>query len=219
MQEQSGDGVDSEPAAPVVGALEDFQRLRVLLVEDEDFSARVMQVFCTKCDYTVQTVRSSEEALEQLAADKERPAAERFNLILLDIVMKGMSGKELLRRLHELQGPDDQVCVVMVSSPSQREMVEECLRSGAESYLVKPVRTDDLEARIPPHISAYLRISPTSRGPRSGRRAPVSRPVPKTRLRLYSAVFSGVQLHSVPLVSMRCSEYAARHRTPALRLA
>ena len=162
MQEQSGDG-DTEPAAPVVGALEDFQRLRVLLVEDEDFSARVMQVFCAKCDYTVQTVRSSEEALEQLAADKERPAAERFNLILLDIVMKGMSGKELLRRLHELQGPDDQVCVVMVSSHSQREMVEECLRSGAESYLVKPVRTEDLEAEylpISPHISPCLPISP-----------------------------------------------------------
>ena len=77
--------------------------------------------------------------------------------------MKGMSGKELLRRLHELQGPDDQVCVVMVSSHSQREMVEECLRSGAESYLVKPVRTEDLEAEylpISPHISPCLPISP-----------------------------------------------------------
>ncbi|EOD32665.1 putative two component response regulator [Emiliania huxleyi CCMP1516] len=120
-----------------------FERLRILVVEDEDFAARVVQALCEKCSYEVTIARSAEAALDFLAADAARPATEQFNLILVDIVMAPgrMSGKELLLALRVERV---ERCVVMMSAIHQRAMVEECIRSGAESYLVKPIRLEDV---------------------------------------------------------------------------
>jgi len=120
----------------------EFQRLRILLVEDDEFSARVVAALCDRCNYEVTIVQSAEKALEKLVENAKLPPERQLNLVLSDIVMQGMSGKELLWHMRHVLGSD--ICIVMVSSQSSRHLVEECIMSGADSYLVKPVRLEDI---------------------------------------------------------------------------
>ena len=85
---------------------------------------------------------SGAQALELLAADAEKAApASRFNLVLSDVMMEGLSGPELLVEIRSRYGPE--LCVIMLSASSHALMVEQCIRRGANSYLRKPVRLND----------------------------------------------------------------------------
>lgn len=65
----------------------------------------------------------------------------RPDVVLLDLVMPGASGRETLRRLRTVQ-PD--ACVVIVSSVGTEEAVRECLEDGATSFLQKPFDRESL---------------------------------------------------------------------------
>ena len=96
---------------------------------------------CKQSDFACETVHSGEECLSQLEADARLPARERFNLVLCDVMMSGMNGRDVLEQIRKRYG--DEIAVIMISSNEQREMVEACIRAGADSYLFKPLRTND----------------------------------------------------------------------------
>lgn len=68
-------------------------------------------------------------------------AAQEVEVILLDLVMPGVSGQELLSRLNELY---PQIPVIVVTGVNEVETAVDCMRRGAFDYLVKPVKTDQL---------------------------------------------------------------------------
>jgi two-component system chemotaxis response regulator CheY len=71
----------------------------------------------------------------------ERFAQERPDCVLLDLIMPGQSGEETLGRILAI---DPDAFVVIVSSLGTEDAVQECLRSGARSFLQKPFTQDDL---------------------------------------------------------------------------
>ena len=65
--------------------------------------------------------------------------ALRPSVVLLDLVMPELDGKQALRRILEI---DPAARVVILSSLGARNDIEECLRAGAKSYLQKPIDPD-----------------------------------------------------------------------------
>ena len=100
----------------------------ILVVDDTEFMVKVLEDAFSSQGYVVHSARSGEEALETYEAVLP-------DLVTLDIVMPGMDGIAVLRRLKEL----DPACrVVMVSAVGLEAKVMEAIRMGARNYVLKP---------------------------------------------------------------------------------
>ncbi len=113
---------------------------RVLIVDDD---ADVRQ-FC-KSVLEHPAVRCHEAA--DGAQALEAVAARRYDLVLLDIDMPGMNGREVLRRLREAP-PCPHLKVIMFSGRATGDDMAEMLLAGADDYLTKPFSVVQLQARI-----------------------------------------------------------------------
>ncbi|HZT58995.1 MAG TPA: response regulator, partial [Pyrinomonadaceae bacterium] len=110
---------------------------RILLVDDEPEVRRLL-VDLLLNDYDCVQARSAEEALKALEGS-------RFDLVLSDIQMGGMSGLEMVPRALALA---PETVVVMVSGVSTIESAIEAMRAGAFDYVVKPFRLEHVEIAV-----------------------------------------------------------------------
>lgn len=113
---------------------------RILVVDDQEENRTVL------CRRLEKEGHNCAEAADGNAA-LERLAAEPFDLVLLDILMPGIDGREVLRRIKA----DEKlrhVPVIMISALDQIESVVACIQNGAEDYLSKPFNPVLLRARI-----------------------------------------------------------------------
>jgi CheY-like chemotaxis protein len=124
--------------------------LRVLIVEDEQGLCDVYREFVTGLGHVVMTAATAEEALEKLAA-------ERFDVILLDIRLPGMSGLDFLD-LPAVR--ESQVPVIAVSGVATDAQARECLKRGALDFIRKPVTLDRLSAALAYARGLDRRIAP-----------------------------------------------------------
>jgi len=112
--------------------------LRILVVEDNPVLAKGLTEVLRGSGYAVDSVSDG-------AAAVEMTAAERFDLVVLDLNLPGMDGIEALRRIRERKdGPG----VLILSA---RDALEDRVRGldlGADDYMVKPFDVDELEARV-----------------------------------------------------------------------
>ncbi|RME40751.1 MAG: sigma-54-dependent Fis family transcriptional regulator [Deltaproteobacteria bacterium] len=106
----------------------------ILLVEDDDSLRRVTEYQLSEAGYEVVAVESGEAALEALAQD-------RFDLVLTDVRMPGISGVELLEKVvHEHPG----LLVIVMTAYATVEQAVAAMRAGAHDYLTKPFSRDGL---------------------------------------------------------------------------
>jgi two-component system KDP operon response regulator KdpE len=110
---------------------------RVLVIDDEPQIRRVMRAALTGLGYFVDDARSGEEGLEKLAA-------ERFDLVLLDMNMPGMGGLETCR---EIRARSDVAVIVLTVRNAEKDKVQ-ALDAGADDYITKPFSMPELLARI-----------------------------------------------------------------------
>ncbi len=110
---------------------------RILVVDDEPQIRRVMRATLTGHGYFVADARSGEGALEKLAA-------ERFDLVLLDMNMPGMGGMATCR---EIRSRWDVAVIVLTVRNTEQDKVQ-ALDAGADDYITKPFNMPELLARI-----------------------------------------------------------------------
>ena len=104
---------------------------KILITEDDPLMLRMYQKIFTLEKYDVEIATNGEEALE-----KVRAAAEKPNLILLDIMMPKMNGLEALDKLKA--NPDtEKIPVVMLTNLAGQQDAEEALLKGAVKYIIK----------------------------------------------------------------------------------
>ena len=113
----------------------------LLVVDDTPHNVKLLaDLLQGKGGYRVCTARSGDEALEVL--DKERP-----DLALLDVVMPGMSGYDVCRRIRE--NPETTLLpVVMVTALDPAEERIKGIEAGADEFITKPVNATELLARV-----------------------------------------------------------------------
>ncbi len=113
---------------------------KVLVVDDEPNVLRSLAQYLTIEDFVVETATNGEEALEKVDAFVPE-------LILLDVMMPGMDGFEVLEKIKE--NPVHQnTPIIMLTAKDQSSDVLKGYQSGATSYLVKPFNLDELVETI-----------------------------------------------------------------------
>ncbi|MCS0591315.1 ATP-binding protein [Massilia norwichensis] len=131
----SAPAVDALPA-PAASGVNAAQRLRLMLVDDNEDAAMTLGLLLEAGGHAVTVVHDPFKALA-------RAAAERFDVFLLDIGLPGMSGVELARRLRRLPGQDGAV-LMAISGYGQNADRVDAEEAGFDRYFVKPVDAEAL---------------------------------------------------------------------------
>ncbi|MFN3810803.1 MAG: PleD family two-component system response regulator [Roseateles asaccharophilus] len=113
---------------------------KILLVDDSKTELHHLSEMLLKRGYQVRTAENGEEALKRL--DEEKP-----DLILMDVVMPGQNGFQLTRTITRDERFAD-VPVIICTSKNQETDRVWGMRQGARDYVVKPVKAEDLLAKI-----------------------------------------------------------------------
>jgi two-component system phosphate regulon response regulator PhoB len=113
---------------------------RILVVDDEADIVALVAYHLMKSGYRVSTASSGTEALD--AAQRERPA-----LIVLDLMLPGMSGFEVLEQLRASDATRD-VAVLMLTARREEQDRIQGLALGADDYLTKPFSPRELVLRV-----------------------------------------------------------------------
>ena len=122
----------------------------ILVVEDEPRYARVLTINLETNDYNTLIAHNGPTAIQMTA--NENP-----DLILLDVMMPGMNGYEVCRRIREFSN----VPIIMLTALSDTNDKVQGLEYGADDYITKPFSTRELLARV----KAALRRSDASATP------------------------------------------------------
>ena len=112
----------------------------VLVVDDNEMNRRVLVHRLEAQGYAVSTAVDGQDALDQITPG-------RFDLILLDLVMPRIDGREVLRRLKADESLRH-IPVIVLSALDELDAIVACLEMGAEDYLTKPFDATILKARI-----------------------------------------------------------------------
>jgi two-component system, OmpR family, KDP operon response regulator KdpE len=110
---------------------------RILVVDDEPQIRRVMRATLVHEGYEVMDARSGPDALDRLHSDK-------FDLVLLDINMPGLTGIETCRQIRLVSD----VAVIMMTVRDKESDKVEALDVGADDYVTKPFSMPEMLARI-----------------------------------------------------------------------
>jgi DNA-binding response OmpR family regulator len=110
----------------------------ILVVDDEEGVRYFLERFLTREGYQVVAVSSGEAALTRLAAAE-------FDVVLLDLKMKGMGGMDVLAELRQRWPVTS---VIILTAHASLESAVEALRCGAHDYLFKPCKTLDLRESV-----------------------------------------------------------------------
>lgn len=115
--------------------------MKSLIVDDDHKNRKVLKAMVAElgeCE-AVDCGRNAVSAFKK-AWEIWRP----FNLILLDILMPEIDGKQVLRKIREIEiekniSEPHRAKIIMVTALSEKKMVLECLRDGCNDYIVKPI--------------------------------------------------------------------------------
>ncbi len=118
-----------EPSRPVV-----------LVVEDEVVTRRVLTQLLEQDGYVVEAVASGEAGLARIAEGG-------IDVVLLDLVLPGLDGIELTRRVRE-NAETVYLPIIMVTSLDSPDQQHAGFEAGADDYVTKPFNTRDLLDRV-----------------------------------------------------------------------
>lgn len=109
---------------------------RVLVIEDDPKSARLLELILSSQGYATSVARSGGEGLALLRS-------HRFDALVLDLMLPGTDGIEVLRQIRDDPHLAD-LPVVISSARAQPDVQDEAAALGAGAYLTKPYRKDEL---------------------------------------------------------------------------
>jgi two-component system response regulator ResD len=142
----------------------------VLVVDDEPTIVEIVGRYMERAGFTTFTAADGYKALD--LATEHRP-----DLVVLDVMLPGIDGVEVMERLQERSGP--RIAVILLTARGEESDRLVGLRNGADDYVVKPFSPAELVARVeavlrrtappvtaedqPPIVHGPLRVEPASR--------------------------------------------------------
>ena len=121
---------------PLYAQNHDFSGFNVLAVDDIPLNLLLVQKMLARFNFKLRTAANGQEALDAVAAQKP-------DLILLDLMMPGIDGLEVIRRLRK--DPETaSIRIVILSALNSNEDVVRGFNLGADDYIVKPIIMEKL---------------------------------------------------------------------------
>jgi len=118
---------------------------KILLVEDSDTTRLTHRVMITRrTDYEIIAVANGADALKLAVTHKP-------DLVLMDVMMPGMDGLEVCRRMRK-EPATSRIPIVLLTFRVGEESVSEGFASGCTAYLKKPVEVDQLVNTLREHL-------------------------------------------------------------------
>ena len=115
-------------------------RPKILLVDDHEQNLELLEAYLEDLRAQVRTARDGVEALAKVAAEKP-------DLILLDIMMPRMSGYQVAKKLKADPATRD-IPIIMVTALGEVSDIEKASDAGVTIFLTKPVNKQDLLSRV-----------------------------------------------------------------------
>lgn len=114
-----------------------MEQLRVLIVEDDEDINLILCRYMEREGYRVASAYSGTEAKLLLSMDS-------FDIILLDLMIPGLSGEELITEVRK----NNQTPILVISAKGMLEDKVKVLRKGADDYMTKPFEREEVLARV-----------------------------------------------------------------------
>lgn len=125
-----------------------IERANILIVEDDNEINNMLATLLTKSGYNVKQAYSGTEAklyLEQID----------FHLVLLDLMIPGINGEQLLLDIRASK----QMPIIVITAKLDKQLKLDLLRAGADDYIIKPFDLEEVSARVYSNIRRYLEFS------------------------------------------------------------
>ena len=125
--------------------------INILVVDDENEIADLVEIYLVSDGYNVRKAQTAEEGLKILEE-------EDIHLVLLDIMMPGMDGITMCRKIRETSN----VPIIMLSAKSADLDKIMGLGTGADDYVTKPFNPLELTARVKSQLRRYTQLNPNN---------------------------------------------------------
>lgn len=120
---------------------------RILIIEDEESIADLEKDYLELSDFDVTVENRGDTGLK-------RALAEDYDLVILDLMLPGMDGFEVCRKIREKKN----IPILMVSAKKDDIDKIRGLGLGADDYMTKPFSPSELVARVKAHLAQYQRL-------------------------------------------------------------
>jgi two-component system, sensor histidine kinase and response regulator len=118
---------------------------RLLVVDDQEANIHVLGTMLGQLGFEVVSATDGEQALRHIAT---RPP----DLVLLDVLMPGLDGFEVCRRIRE-QPASAHIPIIFISSADDKEFIVRALGAGGVDYVTKPFHKAELASRVRTHLA------------------------------------------------------------------
>ena len=129
---------------------------KILIIEDEVAIAELEKDYLELSDFRVEVCNSGDSGLL-------KALSEDFDLVILDLMLPGMDGFEVCKRIRE----EKNIPILMVSAKKDDIDKIRGLGLGADDYMTKPFSPSELVARVKAHMARYERLVGTNARPQN----------------------------------------------------
>lgn len=114
-----------------------MDKKRILIIEDDTEINRLLKTILEKNEYLATAAFSGTEGLLQIQM-------QSFDLVLLDLMLPGLSGEELIEKIRD----NSSIPIIVLSAKKDLEDKVHVLKSGADDYITKPFNEEEVLVRI-----------------------------------------------------------------------
>ena len=125
-----------------------MNELKILVVDDESRMRKLVKDFLTRAGYQVLEAQDGEEAVDTFYSTKG------INLLVLDVMMPKMDGLSATMRIRESKN----IPIIILSAKTEESDKILGLSMGADDYISKPFRPDELVARVKSQLRRYMQF-------------------------------------------------------------
>ena len=119
---------------------EDYKGMKVLVVDDNNLNIKVAERALSQLNFTIDSCLSGQECIDKIKK------GEKYNVILLDIMMPEMSGETTFNKLKEIDGFS--IPVVALTADAVSGAKEKYLEEGFDEYIAKPFTRDQIKEKL-----------------------------------------------------------------------
>lgn len=122
-----------------------MSKIPILVVDDSDFDRKMLvKALSIKGKFPTIEAKSGDECLEIVNT-------QRVGIILMDIMMPGISGTDVLKKIRKKFNPIE-LPIIMITAKTKATDIISCLQDGANDYITKPVNFEIAVSRISTHL-------------------------------------------------------------------